>query len=79
MWEDFQGLISFLDEFPSIGHALEILSLVLLWVIYRAGERGRKALHRRIDEHETSCRNRAEKDAKWQGKVEGKLDINSQN
>ena len=77
MWEDAQGIVSFLDRFPSIGHVLELFSFVILWIIYRSGERGRKALHDRINVHEDSCQDRAEKDAKWKGKVEGKLDMES--
>ena len=77
MWEDAQGVIAFLDRFPSIGHMLELLSFVVLWIIYSSGKKGRKALHERISVHENSCQDRAEKDAKWKGKVEGKLSMES--
>ena len=75
MWEDIQGVLGFLDRFPSIGHILELVSLGILWVIYNSGKSGRKALHERISMHEDSCQTRAEKDAKWKGKVEGKLNM----
>ena len=77
MWEDIRGVLIFLDHFPSIGHILELVSLVILWVIYSSGKRGRKALHERIDAHENSRQNRIEKDARWKGKVEGKLNMES--